>query len=368
VNDREKKILAVGIILLIAAIYFLPGLPKRLCIEQQCFEGPNSQIYGVSIANGQIYTTNQQLPSPYFWGSVSGLDVILNQKGGFGYAGCQVEITVTNPQPSYPPAGTVPSSFSYWVNRTQQNISYMTHVTGQIKFYTFYVTVKAIDTGQLNQCVFSGPSIWIEIQSILWNQAYQATTLANGTVVYGQAWEAPIFLTVSKWQQYSNVGSCVGAFHDIYPNGQGADLTLYPAAGSGQPITQVNAQVIQNTNPLAPSSLLSQNAFYQIQLQNYGVENAALFDCGTLSNVAPTTFMTMQLTTIQLGEYTLTEPLGVQPPVLPPNASGSSDILTAFRRWLQSPLTIAGTFLLLIIVLLVAVIAVYYLVVRRVVR
>ena len=328
--SKAKTAGVVAVVFLFAGVVLYGVAPRLLSsFVLPTFEGPS---FGVGAfapdanAPSSYYTVNQSLVSPYSWGSTDVHQAVIQDAGGAFLSSCKVEVDVQNPQPASPPSFLTPQTVSYWVNQTNPGGSTtFTHVYGSLSFWTAYIDVKAIDTGGINQCVFSNNVVWLELVSSTWDQAYQAATDASGNTVYGQAWSSVIFGSVSSFQQTQP-----GQFHDIVPDHQGADLTFYSAPGAallsdlGYSEQQSIGSQIQGTNPLAPSSSMSEFEWTPITLSNYGVTNLCTL---TLGDCSPVTDYTVSLVSLTLGKYTLTEPAGVQPPHGNPPPSGGPSYL-----------------------------------------
>lgn len=350
----------MAIIVVVLIIFeYAPSIHQLSSFILPGFEGPNAGVAGIALNSnqpGSVNFINASLPSPWSWKSTDPHQAVVYNAGGWtSYltleGSCEVEIDVQNPQPANPPAYTVPQSFTYWVNTTNADGSTTyEYVTAQVQFYTFYIDVKVINTASLNACVFSSQEIWLQLQSSTWDNALQVQNEVSGSTsvpVYGYAWSAPIFASVSQYSQSSNLGNCLGNFHDISPDHQGADFTLYSSPGAstisdlGYNEQKVVGQTLQQTNPIAPSTAMSENAYFPVGLVNYGVTQPPN-TCSLFTGVSPVTDMVASLVMVQLGTYTFTEPQGVQPSHQNPSGSGNNGDLFGIGAWLSNPFNLAG--------------------------
>ena len=317
----------IGILILLYYAVPLSILPS--------FEGPNSGVYGAEI-NGQLYLINSTLPEGYRWGSrdIHNAQLYkrtywLNGEGG-------VEISISNPSPvssQYVEGKKV----DYWVKDGDEWV----HVVGKVCVYEIDVSVKALNTGALNQERFSGERFWLAITSTVWNRAFQVQDYGNLKGEYGQAWEAPLALYIEDFT-LDDQGS---PYASLEPSYRGRFITLYSSPGWGtiddlgvSANHDLNA-TLYGSNPLAPDSRMRQTAYFPITLSSWGVGEPA-WGFGMVKQ-APVATYKLTLYTLQLGKYTYKTPEGAQPAWEEP-APESQDPFVGLHEWFNNPFNIAG--------------------------
>jgi len=338
---KTKQFVAVLVaIVIVAAIFFGRGLSLL-----PSFEGLNAGVYSATLGNSN-YLISSSLPSPYYWGSQDIHNAQLWHASSFLMGRGAVRIEVGFPQQYSSPLETG-QKVDYWVKVNDTNF---VHVVGQVNIYTLSMTVSAINTGDPNQYVFQGEKIWVQLAAITWNKAYQDVG-SSGSPVYAQAWEAPLAVFISSFQEDSQ-GSSYAALDPSY---EGRFITLYDAPNGYGTLDDLGLRSggdVNSTlgNSLAPDSRMVRSAFFPVVLTNFGVGQ------DIWGSHAPVANYQLKIYTIQLGKYTYTNPDDTPWGNRQPESSGLQAWLNAIDKWLSNPLNIPWVLLGIGLVVLVLII------------
>ena len=324
---KTKQFVAVLVaIVIVAAIMFGRGLSVV-----PSFEGLNAGVYSATLGGSNSnYLISSSLPPPYYWGSQDIHNAQLWHASSFLLGRGAVRIEVGFPQ-QYSSWLETGQKVDYWVKVNDTNF---VHVVGQVNIYTLSMTVSSINTGDVNQYVFQGEKIWIQLAAVTWDRAYQDVG-SSGSPVYIQAWEAPLAVFISSFQEDSQ-GSSHAA---IDPSYQGRFITLYSEPNAYGTLDDLGLQAGGNVNStlgnnLAPDSRMVKSAFFPITLTNFGITE------DILGGHAPVVNYQLKIYTLQLGRYTYTNPDDTPWGKRPPEGWGLQQLLNAINDWLSNPLNI----------------------------
>jgi len=217
-----------------------------------------------------------------------------------------VKVSTANPQ-LYTGTDT---TISYWVKGGDGKFY---HVYGKVVIYSMHVGVATVQTGWDTlygqyPAVFSGEKFWLRLSSQVWDSAFQQQyDPITGKSTMGQAWEAPLAVVVSD---YALTGQSL--HDDLQPVNSGHEFALYASPAevnelAGVPVQQLNSSM-SSAGALRPDSRLQDEAWFSIQLTDFGQEvvNGGVWPFGSV--VCPSADYTLTVYTLQLGVYTYTNP------------------------------------------------------------
>lgn len=258
----------------------------------------------------------------------------------------------TNPV-TYSPPYSQPIPVNYYV-KNPNNSSEVMHVNGQVNIYT-YSTDISIQSGSCGCWNFGGDSIWYNLRPNVWNLA-SSDSSGNPGYVY----EAPLYAVVTD-VQWVNQGTSaadatvVGHPFTFYSSASTTGQTLATLSNYKTPTTSLNSSLV---NKYAPASNFPPNGlvYYPITLQSFSAQGlSCLIGCNY-----PSAHITVQLYTLQIGQYILTNPSTTGLGTRNQNCTGLSCALDSIGAFLNNPfgqLAIFTTlFLFLVVVIIVGVV------------
>ena len=248
----------------------------------------------------------------------------------------------TNPVTATSPFST-PEKVNYYVPVPGSSTTSQL-VTGQVEIYSYTLDVS-IQSGSAGTWDFGGDTIWYNLLAVDWNQA---STGPGG--VSGQVYEVPLYGVVTNvvWhdQGQSGCDACViGHPLTFYSTPNAAGQTLATLAGNqySPSTTNVNSTLagIFSPDTRFPSNGL---VYYPISLINFRANPAVGGDCA-FGCQYPTVQLTIQLYTLRIGQYIVTNPSNTGLGGRSQGCTGASCVSEAFDNlgaWIAANPLLAG--------------------------
>lgn len=262
------------------------------------FEGLDAGIEGVYI-RGNFYELGDPLPDTwnykYIWKDATPRSMILKAREGqiSDWGGVRVEID--RPQIINDPFSS-PKKIDYWV---KDGAKYL-HIKGEIIAYSIPITFSIRREGGYLQYIFHGEKVWFSLVSVAWNKAVQEQSPYTGEEGYGSAWEAPLAVVITSYSVNDQ-----GDHYQLDPSISGRDIVLYDTRSQSGVISDLDCRSDINdtlAGDIRPDTRLSRTAFFPITMTDFGLTSGAWWSNAPVANYK------LKVYTIQIGEYTYTNP------------------------------------------------------------
>lgn len=250
----------------------------------------------------------------------------------------------TNPVSSTLPFSN-PQQVNYYVPVPGQTGQYEL-VTGQVEYYTYNLDIS-IQSGSAGTWNFGGDTIWYNLLAVDWNQA--SVDPYNPSIT-GSVYEVPLYAVVNSvnWHDQGSAGcdACVqGHAFTFYSGPSVYNQTLATLAGStySPSSTNVNSTLagIYRPDTRFPADGL---VYYPISLSSFAPHPVFGGDCA-LGCQYPSVQLTIQLYTLRIGEYIVTNPSTTSLGSRSQSCTGLScatEVFTNFGAWVAANPALAG--------------------------
>ena len=312
-SDRKTAEAIVAIVLITGAAFFLYSGGFFASIAPG-FEGETNGIWGYQPSGQTATVIGGALQAPsgscaYSWNgppTIASASVqALSPAGLLGCTGTtsdRIDFTAQTNVISYSNPLSAPISVNYYVNLNGGGTP--TQVNGQVEIYTYNINVE-IEPSSSGAWSFSGDTLWLNLASLVWNQASTSPTFPDAQ---GSVYEFPLYGVVTNvvWtnQADSACSLCtVGTPLVFYTFAAGQTPTTsgqtLATLTDGQPSASLNSTLAGNP---APDSRMSQLVYYPLTIEHF--QN----DCTLAGCLPPQAHITIMLYTLRIGSYILTNP------------------------------------------------------------